>query len=132
MTAGPYDSLPLVTAIATQTSPSMSSTKRIACETLLMEESVPQRAVKEGAISRLDAARASTARLHVRRYNEKGDTMNRTEATEYARRWTEAWNKRDIDAVLEHFEEDVVFSSPRALQVVGMPTVHGKAALGDY
>lgn len=58
--------------------------------------------------------------------------MNRTEALEFARRWTEAWNKRDVDAVLEHFTEDVVFSSPRALQVVGKPTVHGKAALGDY
>jgi ketosteroid isomerase-like protein len=58
--------------------------------------------------------------------------MNRTEAIEYARRWTEAWNRRDVDAVLEHFEEDVVFSSPSALQVVGMPTVRGKAALGDY
>ena len=58
--------------------------------------------------------------------------MHRTEAIEYARRWSEAWNRRDIDAVLEHFEEDVVFSSPRALQVVGVPTVRGKAALGDY
>ena len=58
--------------------------------------------------------------------------MHRSEAIEYARRWSEAWNRRDIDAVLEHFEEDVVFSSPRALQVVGVPTVRGKAALGDY
>ena len=58
--------------------------------------------------------------------------MNRTEAIEYARRWTEAWNRRDIDAVLEHFEDDVVFSSPRAAQVVGRPTVHGKAEFGDY
>jgi ketosteroid isomerase-like protein len=58
--------------------------------------------------------------------------MNRTEAAEYARRWIEAWNRRDVEAVLEHFEEDVVFSSPRASQVVGMATVHGKSALREY
>jgi ketosteroid isomerase-like protein len=58
--------------------------------------------------------------------------MNRIEAVEYARRWTEAWNRRDIDAVLEHFDEDVVFSSPRALQVEGIPTVHGRAAVREY
>lgn len=58
--------------------------------------------------------------------------MNRSDAVEYARRWAEAWNRRDVDAILAHFEEDVVFSSPRALQVVGKPTVYGKAALGDY
>ena len=50
----------------------------------------------------------------------------------YARRWIEAWNRRDIDAILEHFEDDVVFSSPRALQVVGTPAVQGKAALCEY
>ena len=41
--------------------------------------------------------------------------MNRTQAVECAHRWIDAWNKRDVDAVLEHFEEDVVFSSPRPL-----------------
>lgn len=58
--------------------------------------------------------------------------MTRNEAMEYAERWTEAWNRFDIDAVLQHFEEDVIFSSPTALQVVGVPTVRGKTALGDY
>lgn len=58
--------------------------------------------------------------------------MTRDEALEYARRWTEAWNNRDLDAVLEHFENDVAFSSPKALEAVGAPTVHGKAALRQY
>ena len=58
--------------------------------------------------------------------------MNRDEAVEYARRWTEAWNRRDLEAVLEHFEDDVTFSSPKALEAVGAPTVRGKAALRKY
>jgi len=58
--------------------------------------------------------------------------MNRDEAVEYARRWTEAWNSRDLEAVLEHFEDDVTFSSPKALEAVGAPTVRGKAALRKY
>ena len=58
--------------------------------------------------------------------------MNRAEALEYARRWAEAWNRRDLDSVLAHFEDDVVFSSPKALDAIGAPTVHGKAALRDY
>src|ERR1044071_1776508 len=58
--------------------------------------------------------------------------MNRDEAVEYARRWTEASNSRDLEAVLEHCEDDVTFSSPKALETVGVPTVRGKAALGKY
>jgi hypothetical protein len=58
--------------------------------------------------------------------------MNRNEALEYARRWAEAWNSRDLEAVLEHFEDDVTFSSPKALEAIGAPTVHGKAELREY
>ena len=58
--------------------------------------------------------------------------MDRGEAERYARRWIADWNARDLGAVLAHFEDEVVFSSPRALAVVGVPTVHGKAALLAY
>ena len=58
--------------------------------------------------------------------------MNRDEAVEYTRRWADAWNRLDVEAVLEHFDDDVIFSSPKALAAVGMPTVRGKEALRDY
>jgi ketosteroid isomerase-like protein len=58
--------------------------------------------------------------------------MNRDEAVEYTRRWTDAWNRLDVEAVLEHFDDDVIFSSPKALAAVGMPTVRRKGALRDY
>jgi hypothetical protein len=58
--------------------------------------------------------------------------MTRDEAVEFAQRWAEAWNHLRVESVLEHFEDDVVFSSPKALDAVGMPTVRGKAALRAY
>jgi SnoaL-like domain len=58
--------------------------------------------------------------------------MNRAEALDYARRWTQAWNERNVEAVLDHFEDDIVFSSPKAVVAVGLPTVQGKSALRNY
>ena len=58
--------------------------------------------------------------------------MDRQAAAEYAKDWAEAWNRRDLDAILAHFADDVVFSSPVALQVAGRATVRGKAALRGY
>jgi ketosteroid isomerase-like protein len=58
--------------------------------------------------------------------------MNRDEAVEYSRQWTDAWNRLDVEEVLEHFDNDVVFSSPKALEAVGVPTVRGKRAIRDY
>lgn len=58
--------------------------------------------------------------------------MERAAAEQYARRWIADWNARDLDAVLAHFDDEVVFTSPRALAVVGVATVRGKAALRAY
>jgi hypothetical protein len=58
--------------------------------------------------------------------------MQRAEAERWAERWIADWNQRDLEAVLAHFDDDVAFTSPRALAVVGVPTVHGKAALRAY
>ena len=58
--------------------------------------------------------------------------MGPEEASSFATRWAEAWNRRDLDAVLRHFDDRVVFSSPKALDVIGAPTVVGRGNLGDY
>ena len=53
---------------------------------------------------------------------------------DFARRWIAAWNARDLEAVLELFSEDAVFTSPLAARL--MPesggVVRGKPALRDY
>jgi hypothetical protein len=54
------------------------------------------------------------------------------DARTFAERWAEAWNNRDVEAVLADFDENVVFSSPTALAVTGVGTVHGKDALRAY
>ena len=58
--------------------------------------------------------------------------MTGEEARGFAADWADAWNRRDIERVLAHFHEDVEFTSPTALAVMGTPTVRGKGALRDY
>lgn len=59
-------------------------------------------------------------------------TMTREKGDEFAARWAEAWNRRAVEAVLDHFRDDIVFTSPTALAVVGSPVVVGKDALRAY
>jgi len=50
----------------------------------------------------------------------------------FAERWISDWNRRDVEAVLSHFSEGVVFTSSRATAVVGSPRVEGKSRLKEY
>ena len=53
---------------------------------------------------------------------------------EFSQNWVQAWNEHDVEAVLAHFDDKVVFSSPVAAQVVPESggVLRGKAALRDY
>lgn len=55
-------------------------------------------------------------------------------AERFATEWVEAWNRRDLDRVLSHYDEGIVTSSPMIVQVVGEPsgTLTGKKAVGAY
>jgi ketosteroid isomerase-like protein len=55
-----------------------------------------------------------------------------TDAEKFAADWADAWNRRDAEAVLAHFHDDIVFTSPTALAVTGSPVVRGKEALREY
>ncbi|MCF6385855.1 nuclear transport factor 2 family protein [Mycobacterium sp. MBM] len=54
--------------------------------------------------------------------------------SEFAQEWVAAWNRHDVEAVLAHFHEDVVFTSPVAARVIPASggLIRGKAALRDY
>lgn len=54
------------------------------------------------------------------------------DAMAHALAWAEAWNRRDVEAVLAHVADDVVFVSPVAKELTGAARVEGKAALRDY
>lgn len=55
-------------------------------------------------------------------------------ARAFADEWLAAWNDHDLERVLRHFADHVVFTSPLAAQLVvgSAGVVRGKAALRDY
>ncbi|RYZ09920.1 MAG: nuclear transport factor 2 family protein [Myxococcales bacterium] len=53
-------------------------------------------------------------------------------AQQFALDWVEAWNRRDVEAVLAHFAEDAIFVSPKAERIFGTARLEGKAALRSY
>jgi ketosteroid isomerase-like protein len=60
--------------------------------------------------------------------------LTRDFADTFANDWLSAWNERDIDRILSHYADDVVFHSPRIALVMGNDamSVHGKKALQTY
>lgn len=60
--------------------------------------------------------------------------MPTPEPSKFADDWVQAWNAHDVDAVLAHFHDDVVFSSPVAARVLpdSGGVVRGKDALRHY
>jgi ketosteroid isomerase-like protein len=60
--------------------------------------------------------------------------MQRLNALQFGREWTAAWIARDVEAVLAHFHDDVLFVSPVARKI-GFSSdgaVRGKEALRRY
>jgi ketosteroid isomerase-like protein len=60
--------------------------------------------------------------------------MATPDPTTFAEAWVRAWNAHDVEAVLDDFCDDVLFTSPVAAQVLPETggVVHGKAALRRY
>ena len=58
--------------------------------------------------------------------------MTRAEVDAFVAGWIDAWNRRDIEAVLAHFADGVTFTSPVAAAITGSATVRGKDAIRAY
>ncbi len=56
------------------------------------------------------------------------------EARKFANEWIAAWNSHDLDAILFHYDDNVVLNSPVAAKLLNDPSgaVRGKAALREY
>lgn len=56
------------------------------------------------------------------------------DAAAFSRQWVRAWNAHDVEAVLAHFHEDVLFTSPVAAQMFPETAgvIRGKPALRRY
>jgi ketosteroid isomerase-like protein len=61
-------------------------------------------------------------------------TMDGVNAIEFAREWESAWNRQDVEAVLKHFHEHAVFTSPIAARigVTADGVLNGKDAIRHY
>ncbi|HWA56974.1 MAG TPA: nuclear transport factor 2 family protein [Gemmatimonadales bacterium] len=58
--------------------------------------------------------------------------MNDFDPERFAAEWAAAWNARDLARVLHHFDGGVTFSTPKAVETVGRPSVHGIPELRSY
>jgi len=60
--------------------------------------------------------------------------MDAQQTEAFAKRWIQAWNQRDIEAVLSHYTEDVEFQSPLVVKLLSETsgTVQGKQNLREY
>lgn len=61
-------------------------------------------------------------------------SVTMAEAEAIARDWIAAWNRRDLEAVLAHYAEDVEVISPLVVERLGRKDgkLNGKAELRDY
>ena len=50
----------------------------------------------------------------------------------FAHEWEAGWNSHDLDRILSHYSDDIVFHSLKAQALVGSGTLSGKAALRAY
>src|SRR5579863_4178864 len=60
--------------------------------------------------------------------------MDSKDAARFAAQWAHDWNSHDLEALLSHFSDDVLWTSPVAAQIVegSDGVVRGKAALRAY
>ncbi|WP_066911886.1 nuclear transport factor 2 family protein [Mycobacterium interjectum] len=56
------------------------------------------------------------------------------DAAAFSQQWVDAWNAHDVESVLQHFADDVVFTSPVAAALLPETAgvIRGKPALRDY
>lgn len=50
----------------------------------------------------------------------------------FVARWIDDWNQKNLESILAHCANEIEFVSPKALQITGAATLHGKEALRNY
>lgn len=51
---------------------------------------------------------------------------------DFADSWEQGWNSHDLDVIMSHYRDDIVFRSRKAVPLVGHGEIVGKAALRAY
>ena len=71
----------------------------------------------------------SITEADMKRRHRGGPNMSSIEPAVFSREWVAAWNCSDVEAILAHYADDVVFVSPLAATATGSAEVHGKDKL---
>jgi ketosteroid isomerase-like protein len=58
--------------------------------------------------------------------------MGTEEAQAFAAEWMDAWNSHDLERIVSHYADDVVFLSPLAQRIVGDGRITGLGPLRVY
>ncbi len=60
--------------------------------------------------------------------------MDATQADQFAKSWTDAWNNHDLDALMVHYAEEIVFYSPFISRIIDgtKNVIKGKEQLRAY
>lgn len=60
--------------------------------------------------------------------------ISKQKAQELAQEWIDSWNSHDIDRILSHYSEEIVFTSPFIVKLLGdnSGTIQGRANLRSY
>jgi ketosteroid isomerase-like protein len=60
--------------------------------------------------------------------------IQREKAWKFAHEWLDAWNKHDVDLIMKHYADSIVFCSPIVQKVLGDPNgiVQGIDNLRNY
>ena len=60
--------------------------------------------------------------------------LTESAARQFADDWAQAWNSHDLDAIMSHYADEIVLTSPVAAKLLNDPrgVVSGKSALRSY
>lgn len=58
--------------------------------------------------------------------------LTRDEMVDHARKWIDAWNRRNLNDVLALYATEATFRSPKAAAIMGAPDLNGRAEIEAY
>ena len=50
----------------------------------------------------------------------------------FAKSWEQGWNSHDLDVIMDHYRDDIVFRSRKAIPLTGKGEILGKTLLREY
>ncbi len=58
--------------------------------------------------------------------------LTQVQVDKFARDWVNAWNVREIDQIMAHYDDTIVLVSPVARKLLGQAEIRGIDAVRDY